>query len=708
MPNTDHEYTTPGREDAELTDRLISFYRGYYRDEVGELAQKYPNEQRSLEIEYGELHAALPDVAEDWLDAPDQMREYAEEALRQYDLPADVSLSRAHVRLTDLPEGRQFYPGGTSPSKAHNEMPILAIRGEIITSTDVNPTITDAAFECQRCGTPNVIPQVDGDFQEPHECQGCERQGPFRINFDQSEFVDMQKIRVAEPPEVAAGEGQTIDAFLRDDLAGLVKTGDRVVVNGLYKLEQQSSGKDVSGVFNPYLEAQSLEIVQSDTTDMDYGPDERTEINAAAAGEYGNPLDVAADSFAPRTWGMDRIKRAMVLGIVGGAWLFPEDGDVVRGSVNILILGDPSTGKSKLLGRVASIAPRSVNVSSTRASVAGLLASAVRDDFSEAEWTLKAGAFVKASGGLVTIDEIDDMDSDVRAAMLEPMANSKINVSMAGINTTLPAHTGVMAVGNPMHGRFDKYQPISEQFEFRSALLSRFDLIYTVADSPDYEDDKQLAKHVLKNDDLEKRKQANDPELTEEELAEASGPLSDEMLTKWLALARDQPAPPFESDALREDLAERYAKFRVANSSEDSPIPIAARKLKAITRIAEAAAKLEFCGVIKQRHVDVALEQTKESLKDVGMNEDGEFDTDIVETGTSTPQRSRIKSLAELIEKMCNEEGGAIETSAMLDRAEDELGLDRTKAEDTLQNIRLKRGWVYEPRSGMTRWVGRD
>jgi replicative DNA helicase Mcm len=259
-----------------------------------------------------------------------------------------------------------------------------------------------------------------------------------------------------------------------------------------------------------------------------------------------------------------------------------------------------------------------------------------------------------------------------------------------------------------MHGRFDKYQPISEQFEFRSALLSRFDLIYTVADQPDYDDDKQLADHVLENHDLEKQKAANDTELTDEELAAVAGPLSDNILTKWLALARDQPAPPFASEDLREDLAERYAKFRVSNTSEDSPIPIAARKLKAITRIAEAAAKLEFCDVIEQRHVDIALEQTKESLKDVGMNEDGQFDADVVETGTSTPQRSRIKSLAELIETMCDEEGGPVDTTELLDRAVDDLNLERGKAEDTLNKLRLKKGWVYEPQAGKTKWVGRD
>jgi len=76
----------------DLTERFIQFYRNYYREEIGGLAQRYPNEQRSLYIEYDDLYQFDRDLAEDFRTKPEQMREYAEEALRLYDLPADVSL----------------------------------------------------------------------------------------------------------------------------------------------------------------------------------------------------------------------------------------------------------------------------------------------------------------------------------------------------------------------------------------------------------------------------------------------------------------------------------------------------------------------------------------------------------------------------------------------------------------------------------------
>ena len=74
-------------EDTEVIDKFEQFYRDYYRNEIGELAQKYPNEQRSLYVDWDDLYRFDPDLADDLIAQPDQMRDYAEEALRLYDLP---------------------------------------------------------------------------------------------------------------------------------------------------------------------------------------------------------------------------------------------------------------------------------------------------------------------------------------------------------------------------------------------------------------------------------------------------------------------------------------------------------------------------------------------------------------------------------------------------------------------------------------------
>ena len=214
-------------ENAEIIDRFDEFYRSYYRNEIGELAQKYPSEQKSLYVDWNDLYRFDPDIADDFIAQPQQMREYAEEALRLYDLPVDVKLGSAHVRVQNLSDKT-----GIREIRADHVGNLVSVQGIVRKATDVRPKMQQAAFECQRCGTMTRIPQSDGDFQEPHECQGCERQGPFKINFDQSEFIDSQKIRVQESPEgLRGGETpQAIDVNIEDDITGRVTAGDHVTI----------------------------------------------------------------------------------------------------------------------------------------------------------------------------------------------------------------------------------------------------------------------------------------------------------------------------------------------------------------------------------------------------------------------------------------------------------------------------------------------
>jgi len=253
-------------ENTELIDRFEEFYRNYYRNEIGELAQKYPNDQKSLYIDWDELYRFDPDLADDYRTKPSQIQEFAEEALRLYDLPVDVSLGQAHVRVRNLPDSEDI-----RDIRHEHHGNLISVQGIVRKATDVRPKVTEAAFECQRCGTLSRIPQAAGDFQEPHECQGCERQGPFRLNTDQSQFIDAQKIRVQESPEgLRGGETpQSIDINVEDDITGTVTAGDHVRATGILKLDQQGSDQDKSPMFDIYMDGVSIVIEDEQFEDMD-------------------------------------------------------------------------------------------------------------------------------------------------------------------------------------------------------------------------------------------------------------------------------------------------------------------------------------------------------------------------------------------------------------------------------------------------------
>ncbi|MDX1745411.1 MAG: hypothetical protein R3324_05690, partial [Halobacteriales archaeon] len=61
-------------ENTELVERFDQFFRNYYREAIGELAQRYPNEQRSLTVDWADLYRFDQDLADDYLAQPDQLR----------------------------------------------------------------------------------------------------------------------------------------------------------------------------------------------------------------------------------------------------------------------------------------------------------------------------------------------------------------------------------------------------------------------------------------------------------------------------------------------------------------------------------------------------------------------------------------------------------------------------------------------------------
>ncbi|GAB3667237.1 minichromosome maintenance protein MCM [Halopiger thermotolerans] len=686
---------------SELVDSFEQFFRNYYDNEIKQLAQQYPNEQRSLHVDWQDLYRFDPDLADDFLNQPEQLQRYAEEALRLYDLPIDVSLGQAHVRVRNLPETE-------SPEireiRARDMNSLVQVRGIVRKATDVRPKIEEAAFECQLCGTLTRVPQSSGDFQEPHECQGCERQGPFQVNFDQSEFVDSQKLRIQESPEgLRGGETpQSLDVHVEDDITGEVTPGDHVSATGVLRLEQQGDGQDKSPVFDFYMEGMSVDIEEEQFEDMDITDEDKKRIY-----EISNREDVYEQmigSIAPSIYGYEQEKLAMILQLFSGVTKQLPDGSRIRGDLHMLLIGDPGTGKSQMLGYIQNIAPRSVYTSGKGSSSAGLTAAAVRDDFGDGQqWTLEAGALVLADQGIAAVDELDKMRPEDRSAMHEALEQQKISVSKAGINATLKSRCSLLGAANPKYGRFDQYEPIGEQIDLEPALISRFDLIFTVTDQPDEEKDRNLAEHILTTNYAgeltTQQEQMTSLEVSNEEIDEMTeqvDPKIDaELLRKYIAFAKQNCHPRMTEEA-REAIRDFYVDLRSKGTDEDAPVPVTARKLEALVRLSEASARVRLSDTVEESDANRVIEIVRSCLQDIGVDpETGEFDADIVEAGTSKSQRDRIKNLKQLISDIEEEYDDGAPVDIVLERAE-EVGMDQSKAEHEIDKLKQK-GEVYEP-----------
>lgn len=666
-------------EASEQIRRFREFFQTYH---YAELMEKIRVGHKFYVVDFAELAHFDPALSEAMLEQPLEVIKAAELAIEQFDLPIPVKDFK--VRIRNLPRS-QFIMIREIRSK-HLGL-LLFTEGVVRQKSDVRPQVTNARFECPSCG--NVIPilQLDQKFKEPSRC-GCGRKGKFRLL--SKDLVDVQRLVLEEAPEDLEGGEQPkrIQVFLNEDLVSPMsdkKTnpGSKIRVMGLVKeipIPNKTGG--MSTRYDLMLEGNYTESIIEDYTDIHISDQEEAKIKQLS--QDPKLFSHLIKAMAPSIYGYERIKEALLLQLAGGHRKQRNDGVVTRGDIHVLLIGDPGSGKSQLLKRMAKVAPKSRYVSGKGVSGAGLTAAVVKDEFLNG-WSLEAGALPLANRGFVMIDEMDKMSDDDRSAMHEGLEQQTVSISKANIQATLRCETTVLAAANPKFGRFDPYGVLADQIDMPPALINRFDLIFPIKDIPDEKKDEMMASHILG---------LHQNPITEET------EMSTDFLRKYIAYVRKNQFPVLTDGAI-EEIKTYYVEMRNSNNEEGAirSVPISARQLEALVRLTEASAKLRLSDKATKSDAKRAIDILHYCLLQIGIDpETGKIDIDRIATGITASQRGKIGLIKEIIAELEAKHGKKIPY-------EDVVALGQTKEltasdiEDLIE--KLKRvGELFEPSRG--------
>jgi replicative DNA helicase Mcm len=644
-------------------------------------------------------------MAEELLENPGKVLEDVRDAVRAQQLARGKGKElEVNIRFTNLPLRL-----GAREIRSEHINRFVSVEGILRKTTEVRPRIVEAVFRCPG-GHLTRKAQEFGMFVEPDGCatEGCTYRKLVLVP-KRSSFIDAQKLRIQESPEGLRGgeQPQTIDVDVTDDITGSVAPGDRVVINGILRSQQRVNHGNKSTFFDIHLEANSIEVGEKEFEEVSISDKDEEAIQALSADP--EVYRKITHSIAPTIYGNEEVKEAIALQLFGGIMKSMPDGSHLRGDIHCLLIGDPGIAKSQILRYVVRLSPRGIYTSGQSSTQAGLTATAVKDEFGDGRWTLEAGALVLADMGIAAVDEMDKMQKDDRSALHEAMEQQSISVAKAGITATLKSRCALLGAANPKLGRFDEYADIGEQINMPPSLLSRFDLIFILADKPDHKRDEAIAEHILKAHGVGEliAQHARDPidgvddEYIQRELAPVTPEIEPAMLRKYVAYAKRTCFPILSPEA-KDVLVGYYMRLRdLADSNK--PVPVTARQLEALVRLAEASARVRLAKQITAPDAERVVRIVDTCLRQVAYDpKTGTFDIDKVATGISKGKRDLIRAIKESIRENADVSGRA-QIAQIVDVLVQQ-GFGREDVRKQIDNF-LRSGEAMEPKNGVIKLI---
>jgi replicative DNA helicase Mcm len=642
---------------------------------------------QSLIVDYIDLDSYNPLLAKEITHKPDEYLEAFNEAvlsvLREIHPDYEQEIrEKIRVRI-----GNYTVQKGLREINADLINKLVSISGMVVRSSEVKPLAKKVAYKCTNCNTVTEAQLKGLVMKKPIKCPACSEK-ELEMDPESSLFIDFQMVRLQELPEdLPAGQlPHYIEVTVMSDLVDQCRPGDRIILTGIIRIEQEQLAPQAkTSLFRLRMEGNNIEYLGGRAGSKDTRYVERIMISTEderqirTIASKPDAYEKLIASFAPHIYGHEPIKEAILLLIVGSVTKRLEDGSTRRGDINVLLVGDPGTAKSEMLKFTAKIAPRGLYTSGRGSTAAGLTAAVIRDK--SGIMMLEAGAVVLGDQGIVCIDEFDKIKPEDRSALHEVMEQQTCSVAKGGIVATLNARTSILSASNPIYGKYDPYKNITENVNLPVPLLTRFDLIFIVRDSPDKEKDNLVASHILE---------------IHRDTEQAARPAIDiDLFSKYLSYAK-QIEPALTPEAI--DIVRSYY-MDMRRIESEGMITVTPRQLEALIRLASARSRLLLKDMVDAEDAQRAIYLVDQMMRTAGVDVNtGKTDFGVL-YGKPQSVVSKEKTFMELFRGLTGAENNDVEDKVLIGELVKTGKFSDEEARKYIQKFN-REGQIFERRPG--------
>lgn len=531
---------------------------------------------------------------------------------------------------------------------------LVTVTGQVLEMGDVRKRPIRVAWKClvDNCGmlTYTTPDPFEDENKKPDSCSQCgagNSDSNVKASFVQdgapnTTFITYQRL-MARQTDTQMTTPPQILMELRGNQVFSVNQGEDVAMTGIFRtVSDPRSGNKMERI--PLLFVTDVRRTSRDTV-VEVSEVEELALRAWKDDHtFEEIIDMMTRATAPNVIGHNTAKKTLILQSIGG---YANLADNKRKYIHALFIGDPGAAKTELKKFALTMHPASKEATGARTSIVGLIGGKSENQrlLGSSTTTLSPGLLALIpDGAIAAIDELHALgDPRIFSMLNDAMESGIVSVQMQ-MKGTIRTPTPVLGLANPMNGDNTKFdltsgsESLAKQSGLPVSFLSRFDVILVFLDRVEEERDRAIIEGMLNS--------VNNSLNNPYEVFPIDGGYN-----KYLQLCRD--IAPHEqplSDASVAKIAEIFVKARQNIDGDGASVNF--RWGAALTRLSQAAARLDLANQVEPKHVDFAYSVLAESLTTT------EPDM-VVEGGTGfgKKQKERYEKVIAMLEPWTHQHG---------------------------------------------------